>query len=47
MRIEEFANLLDERLDLGTFKFCFVVGATVVVRKAIQLCLAAGFFSRE
>ena len=32
LRLEEFSNMLDERLDFGTFKFCFVVGTTVVVR---------------
>ncbi len=32
MQFEEFSNLPDERLDFGAFKFCFIVGATLVVR---------------
>lgn len=30
-KLEEFSNLLDERLDFGTFKFCFVTISTFVV----------------
>ena len=45
MRIEEFANLLDERLVLGTFKFCFVVGATMVVSSDCVVNAKAKYFS--
>ena len=30
-RLEEFTNMLEEKLDFAAFKFCFVAGATVVV----------------
>lgn len=30
LRLEEFTNMLDERLHFGTFKFCFLVGVTFI-----------------
>ncbi len=36
MRLGEFSSILDEKLDFGTFKFCFVVGATLIVSTAQQ-----------
>ncbi len=32
LRLEQFSNLVDERMDFGTFKFCFTVTATYMVR---------------
>jgi len=31
LRLQEFANDLQEKLDLATFKFCFVVGSQMLV----------------
>ena len=30
LRLDEFSSMLDERLLFGTFKFCFIVGVTLV-----------------
>ncbi len=37
MRLEEFTNLLEEKLDFGAFKFCFIVGATIVVSPFLNI----------
>ena len=36
LKLDWFSKLLDEHLDFGTFKFCFVVAATFVVRTQFE-----------
>ncbi len=31
MRLQEFTNLLEEKLDFAAFRFCFIVGVNIVV----------------
>lgn len=44
LRLEEFSNLVDERMDFGTFKFCFVVMATFLVSNEHTFKSRGSFF---